>query len=78
MLTSGRDTSKKASVKEHVAAADYVDRYNVSDISRAISKLKKNKSPGADIICNEYFIYATGKLQVMLTMLFNSKISKIA
>ena len=63
----------RKSVKERVPVVDYVDRYNVSDISRVISKLKKNKSPGADILCSEHFIYASGKLQVMLTMLLDSK-----
>ena len=57
LLFSSRDTSKKESVDERVAAVDYVDRYNVSDISRVISKLKKNKYPGADMLCSEHFIY---------------------
>ena len=58
-LTTSTDVSKNESVKERAAAVDYVDRYNVSDISRAISKLKKNKSPGADILCIECCIYAS-------------------
>ena len=77
-LFSSSYISKNEIVKECVAAVDYVDRYNVSDISRAISKLKNNKSTGADMLCSEHFIYANDKLHVMLTMLFNSKISKIA
>ena len=46
----------KESVKGRVAAVDYVDRYNVNDISRAISKLKRNKSPGADMLCSKHFL----------------------
>ena len=42
LFNSSRDISKKVSVKEREAVVDYVDRYNVSDISRKISKLKKN------------------------------------
>ena len=38
----GLNVSKKEIVKECVAVVDYVDRYNVSDISSAISKLKWN------------------------------------
>ena len=74
LLNSSRDISKKESVKERVAIVDYVDRYKVSDISSAISKLKRNKSPGADMLCSEHFIYASDKLHIMLTMLFNSAI----
>ena len=72
LLNSSRDISKNEILKRRVAAVDYVDRYNVRDISRVISKLKKNKSPGADMLCGEHFIYASDKLHVMLTMLFNS------
>ena len=83
LLNSSRDISKKECVKERVAAVDYVDRYNVSDISMAISKLEITKSPGADMVCSEHFIYASDKLHVMLTMLRNSmlcnnEMSKIA
>ena len=66
--------TEKERVKQRVAAVDDVDRYNVSDISRAISKLKRNKSPGADMLYSEHFTYLSDKLHVMLTMLFNSKI----
>ena len=66
LLNSSRDISKKESVKAHVAVVDYVDRYKVSDISSAISKLKRNTSPGADMLCSENFRHASDKLHVML------------
>ena len=63
----------RKSVKERVAVVNYADSYNVSDVSRAISELKKNKFPGADMLCSEHLIYASNKLHVVLIM-FNTAI----
>ena len=72
LLSSYRDFSKKESVEKRIAAIDYVDRYNPNDIAKAIKELKKNKSPGADTLSSEHFLYASEKLHVLISLLFNS------
>ena len=71
LLNSCRDFSKRESVEKRVAVIAYVDRYKPDDVAEAIKELKRNKSPGADMLTSEHFLYASEKLHVLLSLLFN-------
>ena len=71
LLNSCRDFSKRESVVKRVAVVAYVDRYKADDVAKAIKELKNNKSPGADMLTSEHFLYASEKLHVLLSLLFN-------
>ena len=71
LLNSCRDFSKRESVEKRVAVVAYVDRYKPDDVANAIKELKRNKSPGADMLTSEPFLYASEKLPVLLSLLFN-------
>ena len=71
LLNSCREFSKRESVEKRVAVVAYVDRYKPDDVAKAIKELKRNKSPGADMLTSEHFLYASDKLHVLLSLLFN-------
>ena len=71
LLNSCRDFSKRESVEKRVAVVTYVDRYKPDDVANATKELKRNKSPGADMLTSEHFLYASEKLHVLLSLLFN-------
>ena len=71
LLNSCRDFSKRESVEKRVAVVTYADRYKPDDVANAIKELKRNKSPGADMLTSEHFLYASEKLHVLLSVLFN-------
>ena len=39
--------------------------------AKAIKELKRNKSSGADMLTSEHFLYASEKLHVLISLLFN-------
>ena len=71
LLNSCRDFSKRESVENRVAVIDYVGRHKPDDVAKAIKELKRNKSPGADMLTSEHFLYASENLHVLLSLLFN-------
>ena len=71
LLNSCTDFSRKESVLNQINTVTDVDRFNVKHVKDAIKELKKNKSPGADMVASEHYIHACEKVNVLLSLLFN-------
>jgi exonuclease III len=73
LLNSLKDTTKKESVVKNLedVIVDDCDRFSAGEVENAIHKLKKNKSSGLDNITSEHLIYASRKISVYLSLIFN-------
>ena len=71
LLNSCTDFSKKDQVICDINPVTHIRRFDVENVKGAIKVLKRNKSPGADSLTSEHFIYADEKVNVLLSLLFN-------
>jgi exonuclease III len=73
ILNSSRNTNVKQNVMKELEQVelDSNDMCTPVDVEAAICKLKKNKALGLDGIASEHFIYASKKVAVYLSLLFN-------
>ena len=74
LLNSSTDTSKKAQVCNNLLdISDFSEHhFNPIDVDAAVRKLKKGKSLGLDDIASEHFLYASKKVLVYLSLIFNA------
>jgi hypothetical protein len=73
LLNSSTDTSKKPFVQAKLATPqiDEAHLFSPVEVEHAIRKLKVNKAMGLDDISSEHFLYASKKVAVFLSVIFN-------
>jgi hypothetical protein len=77
LLNSSKDTHMKQEVLEqlvHLTEDDSLDRLTPQEIHTAIKSLKRGKSAGSDQISNEHYVYCDSKINVLLSMVFNTMV----
>ena len=74
LLNTSNDLSKKADVDRALYNCELPEGsfFTSNDICAAIKKLKSGKSPGLDKLSSENFKYASERLFVMLSLLYNA------
>jgi hypothetical protein len=74
LLNSSRDVSKRASVTESIFFPKNVECEYVTplDVKEAICKLKSGKASGRDGLSSEHYLYASNRVYVHLSIIFNS------
>ena len=74
LLNSTSDSSKKNDVLKRLQDISACEEILPSDIKTAIRSLKRDTSPGKDDLFSEHFIFASDKICLYLSILFNSMI----
>ena len=74
LLNTSNDLSKKVDVDRALYNCELPEGsfFTSNDICEAIKKLKSGKSPGLDKLSSENFKYASERLFVMLSLLYNA------
>ena len=74
-IDSYKDTKHVSELNRKIATADdtstHNTSFNVSDVEKALRKLKIGKAPGIDGIAKEHLQYSHPSLTVYITFLFN-------
>ena len=73
LLNSSNDTTSKASVLDCLKTlVGDIDHFSPNDVKFAIKDLKSGKSSGMDGLSAEHFKFASERLYVLFSLLFNS------
>ena len=75
LLNSSEDNSMKNEILDSIRSIKGdINMFTTFDIKEAIKDLKPGKSAGKDNLCSEHYKYASERLHVLFTLLFNAMV----